>query len=366
MQGCDQGGSGAHGSRDPGALRPALRDRASLSRRARPSDDGAARLGRAGAQVRSVRAIAIVGPTASGKTRLSVPVARELGAEIISMDSRQVYRGMDVGTAKIAVELRKSVPHYGLDLVRPDESYSAGRFARDARCWVAEIRVHGKLPLLVGGTGFFLKALTHPVFREPDMELSRRGRVRRWLGGLDRPELARWASVLDPERATLAAEGGRQRLARTLEVPLLTGRSLSWWHRQAIPDGEALDVGVVVLSLPRDDLGRRIDARVDEMFRGGLLEEVRCLLDAGFSEEDPGMTGTGYREAARVVRGELQLVEAVELVRRATRRYARRQLTWFRHQLPEPYLTVDGTTPIKEQIRRVVGWWKGIEAGVQG
>jgi tRNA dimethylallyltransferase len=317
-----------------------------------PSSGGASPTPRAGP------VLAVVGPTASGKTALSIPLARVLGAEIISMDSRQVYRGMDVGTDKVRKEERAWVPHHGLDLVDPDRHYSAGRFGRDARGWIREIRGRGRLPLLVGGTGFFLKALVDPVFREPAMDPARRERLRRWLDTRPRSELARWVRRLDPERAELAEAGGPQRLSRALEVALLTGRSLSWWHRHAPPDADPIPVRVVLLELPRDELYRRIDRRAEAMFQRGLLEEVEGLLAAGFEPSHPGMTGTGYREAAGVIRGELTLDEAVDRVQRVTRGYARRQLTWFRHQLPPHPLRVRALEPVPGQVEAVVRWWR--------
>src|SRR5688572_1894757 len=144
--------------------------------------------------------LAIVGPTASGKTALSLAVARRIGAEIVSMDSRQVYRGMDVGTAKVDASIREAIPHHGLDLVDPDQSFNAGRFAREARPWIADIHARGRVPLLVGGTGFFLRALTEPIFREPPVDLERRDALRRWLGAQPSERLVRWVAVLDPER----------------------------------------------------------------------------------------------------------------------------------------------------------------------
>jgi tRNA dimethylallyltransferase len=303
----------------------------------------------------------VTGPTASGKTALSIPLAKRLDGEIISMDSRQVYRSMDVGTDKAPPELRRQVTHHGLDLVDPDERYSAGRWAREARGWIREIRSRDRFPLLVGGTGFFLKALMEPVFREPAMDRDRRDRLRRWLNTRPVEELARWAHRLDPDRAPLAEAGGRQRLSRTLEIPLLTGRSLSWWHAHAPPDAEPVTAAIVVLSLPRELLYARIDDRARRMFEEGLLEEVETLLDRGFSPGDPGMTGTGYREAAAVLEGELTVAEAVDRVQRATRSYARRQLTWFRNQLPEEgVLQVDGRRPVEELVTGVVEWWEGI------
>jgi tRNA dimethylallyltransferase len=307
--------------------------------------------------------LALVGPTASGKTALSLVLARRLEGEVISMDSRQVYRRMDIGTAKVTREERALVPHHGLDLVDPDEPYSAGRFAREARGWIREIRGRGRLPLLVGGTGFFLRALTDPVFREPPMDRERRNRLRAWLAERPREELARWVRALDPRRAGVAEAGGTQRLSRALEVPLLTGRPLTWWHDHAPPEADPVPVRIVVMTLPREELYRRIDLRAESIFREGLLDEVRALRDAGYGPEDPGMTGTGYREALRVLQGELALDEAIQVVQGATRGYARRQLTWIRNQLPEDRLEVDGLLPLDEQADRVEAWWSGTGGG---
>lgn len=311
--------------------------------------------------------LAIVGPTASGKTALSLEVARALDGEIVSMDSRQVYRGMNVGTAKVDVASRAAVPHHGLDLVDPDERYSAGRFARDVRGWIAEIRARGHVPVLVGGTGFFLRAVTEPIFAEPPMDARRREALRHYLSGQARERLAAWVRRLDPERADLALQGGPQRMSRTLEVALLTGRPLSTWHRIARPDGEPLRAFVVLLELPLEELDRRIAERTHRMVEEGLLEEVRLLLDRGYGPDAPGMTGTGYREIARYLAGELTLQEAVGLVERSTRRYARRQRTWFGNQLPrdpEGTLVLDARMSSSEQLDAVLRAWKaGNEEG---
>jgi tRNA dimethylallyltransferase len=308
-----------------------------------------------------LRVLAVVGPTASGKTALSIPLALRLDAEIVSMDSRQVYRGLEIGTDKVERTLRALVPHHGLDLVPPSERYSAARYAREARGWVREIRERGRLPLFVGGTGFFLRAVTEPVFREPDLDPERRERLHRWLDGMPREEMARWTAKLDPVRAEVARAGGRQRMARTLELALLSGRPLTWWHRNAPTDGEPIDARVVCLVVPRETLYQRIDQRAAVMFEGGLLDEVEQLLAAGVSPEDPGMTATGYREAVRVLKGSLPVQEAVQEVQRATRAYARRQLTWFRHQLPGPVLEVDALAPVDDQVGKVAVWWERIE-----
>jgi tRNA dimethylallyltransferase len=300
------------------------------------------------------RFLAVIGPTASGKTDLSLALAERARVEVVSMDSRQVYRDMDVGTDKVGRAARDAVPHHGLDLVGPDERYSAGQFARAARRWVGDIRARGALPLLVGGTGFFLRAVLDPVFTEPPLDPERLEALRGWLKGQERERLERWVERLDPERAPLAAEGGPQRLGRALEVALLSGKPLSWWHRAAPAEAPGLPGLVVVLDLPRDEMDRRIDERVSGMVARGLVDEVRGLLQAGHSEGSPGLTGTGYREVAAHLRGDATLEEALEEIRRSTRRYARRQLTWFRHQLPESAVRIDATLPVREQADRAL------------
>ena len=299
------------------------------------------------------RFLAIVGPTASGKSSLSLALAEEGPVEIVSVDSRQVYASMDIGTDKVPTEARRAVPHHGLDLVRPHERYSAGQFARDARRWIAEIRGRGRLPVLAGGTGFFLRSVMTPIFTEPPLDEERQARLRAWLSARPVEELARFVEKLDPERAEVAVEGGPQRMSRTIEVALLSGVPLSRWHREAPPDGSGVPGVVVVLELPREEMDRRIEARVDQMVRRGLVEEVRGLLDEGYTRDDPGMSGTGYREIARYLDGEATLDEAKDEIAHNTRRYARRQLTWFRNQLPDDARRIDATLPLDEQVAEV-------------
>jgi tRNA dimethylallyltransferase len=306
--------------------------------------------------------IAIVGPTCVGKTDLSLEVAARLGGEIVSMDSRQVYRGMDVGTDKVPQEDRQRIPHHGLDLLDPDTSYSAGQFARDARGWIDGIRGRGRVPVLVGGTGFFLKAVRDPIFREPELDPDRRAALKAHLSSLPGATLASWVRRLDPQRAELAVAGGPQRMARTLEVALLTGRPLSWWHVNAPAEAPGIPGMAALMELPREMLYQRINERVGRMVEAGLVEEVGALLDRGFTRDDPGMSGTGYREVAAYLRGECTLDGALEEMRRATRRYARRQLTWFRNQLDSP-LILDATRPISELADAVEAAWNASVGG---
>jgi tRNA dimethylallyltransferase len=302
------------------------------------------------------RFLAIVGPTASGKTGLSLAVGARLGGEIVSMDSRQIYRGMDIGTGKVSLRERAILPHHGLDLRNPDERYSAGQFARDARRWLEEIEGRRRVPILVGGTGFFLKALTDPMFKEPELDQDRLDRLRDFLNRLPPERLSEFAGALDPGRAGVV-EGGRQRSTRVVEMALLTGRPLSWWHEESESSADPVKGVIVLLDLPREVLYERINARVDLMVQEGLVEEVDGLLRAGYGPEDPGMTGAGYREIISYLRGELTLEDATEEIRRSHRRYARRQITWFRHQLPPEAVVLDGAGEDGERVDRVSAEW---------
>jgi tRNA dimethylallyltransferase len=299
-------------------------------------------------------AIAITGPTATGKTALAIAVARTVGGEVISVDSRQVYRGMDIGTAKPPPAGRGGVPHHGFDLVDPHERYSAGAFSRDARAWMRAIRQHGRVPVLAGGTGFFLKALTDPMFEEPALDAVRRERLKHRIAGMADEAIVRWAQALEP--ASLRRGGGRQRLARAIEIALLTGRTLEWWHRHAPPVAPPVAMMIFVLELPRRELYRRIDARVGAMQAAGLEAEVRDLVAKGYSARDPGMNATGYIELLPAVAGARSIEDALDDVRRATRRYARRQLTWCRNQLPHAR-RLDATRPIDELAGAVARTW---------
>ncbi len=304
------------------------------------------------------QALAIVGPTSSGKTALSIEVARRLDGEVISMDSRSVYRGMDIGTAKPTPGERGAVPHHGIDIAEPSERFNAGRWARYAREKIAEIRGRGRVPLLVGGTGFFLRALTDPIFREPEMDPARRAEVARELEALPDEELHRRLAELDPETAGRLREwGGRQRLLRALEVPLLTGKPLSWWHRNSPPEAPGVPVLAFALDVPRERVYATVDARVDAMVRAGLVDEVRSLVSR-YGEDAPGLNAHGYAELIPHLRGERTLDEALELVRRNTRAYTKRQQTWNRRQLPAGAVHLDATRPRAELADQISAAWR--------
>jgi len=271
---------------------------------------------------------AIVGPTGVGKTAVAAAWAALEPISVVSADARQAYRGLDIGTAKPPREVQARVPHVGLDVVEPGARYSAGQFARDAAAWLAEIRGAGRQPVVVGGTGFYLRALAEGLFHEPPLDAGRRERLRAWTARLPVARLAHWAARLDRR----FAGGGRQRAARAIEVALLTGRGLSWWQEHARATG-AMRPWYIHLTLPRDALERRIAERVDAMLAAGLVDEVRRTLDRAVPPDAPGLDGVGYREVVAMLAGRLPEPGLRQAIVVATRRYAKRQETWFRHQL---------------------------------
>ena len=275
----------------------------------------------------AARTRVVVGPTAAGKTALADALATRLPLTVISADARQVYRGLDIGTDKPNAEVRRRAPHLGLDLVGVGERYSAGRFAADAAGWIDQVRGSGRTPVVVGGTGFYIRALGDGLFQEPDLDPDRREALRGWTEGLDTGALVRWAGRLDPR----FGGGGRQRAARAIEVALLTGHALSHWQDVARETG-AIRPWYIQLTLPRDVLHRRIADRVDRMLAEGLVDEVRGVLASGVAPDAPGLDAVGYREVVAAERGELAWNDVREAIVIATRQYAKRQETWFRNQ----------------------------------
>jgi len=300
----------------------------------------------------------LVGPTGVGKTAVAAAWGDLESVVVISADARQVYRRLDIGTAKPDRAQLARVPHLGIDLIEPGERYSAGRFARDASVWLAGVRTAGRQPAVVGGTGFYIRALAEGLFREPPLDHARRDRLRAWAGTLAAARLAHWAARLDRG----FAGGGRQRAARAVEVALLTGRSLSWWQREARETG-VMRPWYIQLTLPRDALQRRIAQRVDRMLAAGLVDEVRGVVAAGVAPHAPGLDGVGYREAVAMLEGRLPERELRDAIVAATRRYAKRQETWFRHQLrrqpsavghqPDEVWTLDAT-PTPEALAATI------------
>ncbi|MDF1504947.1 tRNA (adenosine(37)-N6)-dimethylallyltransferase MiaA [Roseisolibacter sp. H3M3-2] len=294
---------------------------------------------------------AICGPTAAGKSALALALAEREGAAIVSADSRQLYRGFDLGTAKPTAGERARVPHYGVDVAEPTERWSAARWADACDGWLADAAALGRAPLLVGGTGLYLRALASPLFDEPELEPARREALAAWLEERPVEELRRWVAALDPGRAHLQ----RTQLLRALEVGLLTGRPISAWHSAAArPPRVRLRYLVVD---PGPPLAERIERRTDAMLAAGWVDEVRRLVGE-VPADATAWKASGYDALRRHVAGELTLDEARRLIVIETRQYAKRQRTWFRHQLPAgDVLRVDPAAPDATSV--VEAWWRG-------
>lgn len=276
----------------------------------------------------------ICGPTAAGKSALALALAGHEPTTIISADSRQTYRRFDIGTAKPTSAERRRVPHRGIDIVEPTERYSAAAWAEDATRWIAEAIEARRTPVVVGGTGFYLRALAMPLFEEPPLDPERRAGLARVLTEMTTPELRRWCEQLDPARAHL----GRTQLVRAIEIAVLTGRPISDWHRER-PRPPTVRARWLVVS-PRSPaiLARRIADRAEAMVRRGWEEEVRELMQT-VPDEAPAWNATGYRTVRERVRGTLTHDAMLSRIIVETRQYAKRQRTWFRHQLPAERVT---------------------------
>ena len=292
----------------------------------------------------------ICGPTAAGKSALALALAERVGGAILSADSRQIYRGFDIGTAKPGWNERKTIRHLGIDIADPTERFSASAWATMAIEWVSEVVAGGSTPLIVGGTGFYIRALFDPLFAAPDLDQAKREQLGHILNPMRLSELRRWCTVLDPERAHL----GRYQLVRAIEIALLTGRRISELH--AADDSKPVFTARYLLVDPGPSLGERIERRVDEMIDAGWEKETHSL-DAGVPENAPAWKASGYRVMRSVSRGELDLSVARERIIIETRQYAKRQRTWFRHQLGDaPVTRVNPDDPDAQAIAQ--RWWK--------
>ena len=299
----------------------------------------------------SVRPIPIVcGPTAAGKTRLALWLAERDDVTIVSADSRQLYRGFDIGTAKPTADERRAVPHCGVDVLEPTQRASAAWWADRADGWIREALARGRIPLVVGGTGLYLRALFGELFDEPPLDEGRRVALQHELSSRPTEELRRWVQALDPARALL----GRTQLLRAIEIALLTGRRVSELHRERRRPARWSARYLVVD--PGPELATRIESRVGAMLADGWREEVRRLI-AEVPADAPAWNATGYRAIRQLERGELAERDAVQRVVVETRQYAKRQRTWFRHQLAGGDVTRldprDG-----EWTARALSWWQ--------
>ncbi len=287
----------------------------------------------------------IMGPTASGKTELAVALVERLPFEIVSVDSAMIYRGMDIGTAKPDAAVLARAPHRLIDILDPAETYSAARFRADCLAEMEQIRAKGRLPLLVGGTGLYFRALAEGLAELPGADPGLRAELAERLAQVGPAGLHAELARVDPESAARIHPNDPQRLQRALEVHRLTGEPLSAWHARQV--AAAVPLRRLVLAPSRERLAARIEQRFDAMLAAGFVDEVRALRARGdLHAELPSMRAVGYRQAWQFLDGELDEAAFRERAIAATRQYAKRQLTWFRREPAARWVDPLGEDPL--------------------
>ena len=277
--------------------------------------------------------IAIVGPTASGKSTLGIEVALQLNGEIINCDSVQVYQQIEIATAKVPLEERQGVPHHLIDFVSPNVNYTAGQWAREAANTIETIESRGRVPLLVGGTGFYLRALRHPFFISPPTDESLRQRLTQIRERHGPEHLHRLLNRIDPAAAQQLFPRDWPRVQRAIEVYWQTGKSIvDQQPERPEPHESSRRLRILVLNPPRAELYDRINERTEAHFRAGLVDEVRDLLARGVPASSNALGAHGYRRVVEYLQGQRTLESAIEQTKLDVRHYAKRQLTWFRHE----------------------------------
>ena len=276
----------------------------------------------------------ITGPTATGKTALGVMLAKEFGGEIVSADSMQVYRHMDIGTAKVTKEETQGVPHHMVDVAEPFENYSVARYVKEADACVQDILQRGFLPIIVGGTGLYIDSLVAGRdFDENASDDTLRKELEDKFVSFGGEKLLHQLAAIDPERAAKLHPSDRNRILRALEVFYTTGKTITEHDAETQKIPSRYDAAVIALSFKnRADLYNRIDRRVEVMVEAGLFDEVRSILASGVPERCTAMQAIGYKEALQAIHGEITELNAIELIKRESRRYAKRQLTWLRRR----------------------------------
>ena len=289
--------------------------------------------------------VAIVGPTATGKSALAVELALRMGGEVISCDSTAVYRGFDIGTDKPTMAARRGVPHHLIDIIEPTERYSAAQYARDASVAVAKIIERARLPILVGGSGLYYRALTRGFFPGPARDDRLRERLARIAFRRGVEYLHKMVERVDPESAIRIQPRDEKRLIRALEVYLLTGRPLTSHFTDTRSPLASYEILTFAIRLPVEEIACRVAFRVDDQFKRGLLDEVRYMLETGVPEDAHPFGGLVYRQALEYVRGVRDESETRALIIQENRRYARRQLIWFRKEPNLRWIQVPGEHP---------------------
>lgn len=307
--------------------------------------------------------IIIAGPTAAGKTKTSILLAKKINGEIISADSMQVYRYMDIGSAKVLPEETQGVPHHLIDVLEPTEEFNVVRFQMMAKAAMADIHARGRIPILVGGTGFYIQSILYDIdFTENEADTAYRHELEQLAGEQGNEALYRMLMKADPKAAETLHPNNVKRVIRALEYHRLTGEKISKHNQEQRQKTSPYEAYYFVLTMDRAVLYQRIDLRVDQMLEQGLVEEVRKLKEMGLTENDISMQGLGYKEILAYLDGRMTLEEAVYVIKRDTRHFAKRQLTWFRREPEAIWIDCDPSKHTAEDI--VVELMKYIDEGV--
>lgn len=294
--------------------------------------------------------IIIAGPTATGKTKLAVMLAQQLNGSIISADSMQVYRGMDIGSAKASAEEQAAVKHYLLDIREPEESFSVWEFQKAAKEAIAEIAAAGKVPILVGGTGFYIQALLYDIAFEESGPTQVREKWEKIAIDRGYEYLYEELKRIDPESTVKIHANNHKRILRALEYYDLTGEKISLHNQRESQKESSYQELFYVLTMDRAMLYQRIEQRVDAMLAGGLIEEVQKLYDRGYRREMTAMQGLGYKEILNYLSGEWSLEKAAEELKKGTRHFAKRQITWFKREKNVEWIDLNNYTFDYQQI----------------
>lgn len=306
-------------------------------------------------QMQRPKILIITGPTATGKTRLSVELAKNLGGEVVSADSMQIYRGMDVGTAKVTNDEMQGVAHHMIDVADPMEDYSVSRYVAEATACIGDILSRGKLPIVAGGTNLYIDSLVRGLdFAQTQEDKALREELNAQYDALGGEAMLSRLGEFDPERAAKLHASDKRRIVRAIEIFTLTGETMTEHDRKTQLLPPRFDAMKVALTFSdREMLYSRINSRVDIMVRQGLFDEVQALLNKGLSPESTAMQAIGYKEPAAYLRGEIGRDEAIEQIKLSSRRYAKRQLTWLRRDEAVRWIQWGAVPDFDEALRRV-------------
>jgi len=302
--------------------------------------------------------VVLIGPTAVGKTKMSIELAKRLDAEIISGDSMQIYRGMDIGTAKITPAEMQGIPHHLIDIKDPEDSFSVAEFQQLVRPLIREITRRRKLPMIVGGTGLYIQSVLYDYqFTDAPSDEGYRQKLRKFVEENGEMALFHMLKAVDEESAARIHPRNVRRVIRALEIYHCTGKTMSEWQKTQTPE-LLYDAAIIGLTMEREQLYRRINERVEQMIANGLLDEVKALYDRGL-RDCQSIQAIGYKELYAYFAGAISLEEAIEQLKQNSRRYAKRQLTWFRNKLPVRWFDMTDSEKFDETRDEILQYIEG-------